>query len=228
MIPAFAKALGQLGDPAFRRPIGWSLALAALVFAVLWLAIWFVLTHTAISELRWIDMTVDVLGGLAAVVLTFVLFPGVAAAILSLFAERIIAAVEARHYPALPPPRQQSLSEQITTALRFLATVVALNLLALPLYLVPVVNALVFYGLNGYLLGREYFEMVAPRRLEIAPRRVLWQRRRLGFVLAGVAFAFLSTLPLVNLLAPALAAAAMTHLVESYRRAPLPGPTADA
>ncbi len=102
--------------------------------------------------------------------------------------------------------------------------VVVLNLAALPLYLIPVVNALVFYGLNGYLLGREYFEMVAPRRLEMEPRRVLWRRRRLGFVLAGVAFAFLSTLPLVNLLAPVIAAAAMTHLVESYRRPLALGP----
>jgi CysZ protein len=218
MISAFAKALAQLGDPAFRRPIAWSLALAALVFAVLWLIVWFVLTHTAITDLRWIDMTVDVLGGLAAVVLTFILFPGVVAAILSLFADRIIAAVEARYYPHLPPPREPPLVEQALIALRFLAMVVVLNIMALPLYLVPVVNALVFYGLNGYLLGREYFEMVAPRRLDSESRRGLWRRRRLGFVLAGVAFAFLSTLPLVNLLAPVLAAAAMTHLVESYRR----------
>lgn len=218
MISAFAKALAQLGDPAFRRPIAWSLALAALVFAGLWATIWLVLTHTAISDLRWIDMTVDVLGGLAAIVLTFVLFPGVVAAILPLFADRIIAAVEARHYPDLPPPRAPSLAEQAAMALRFLAMVVILNLAALPLYLVPVVNALVFYGLNGYLLGREYFEMVAPRRLDSESRRVLWRRRRLGFVLAGVAFAFVSTLPLVNLLAPVLAAATMTHLVESYRR----------
>ena len=224
MIFAFAKALGQLGDPAFRRPIGWSIALAVLVFAGLWLGLWLVLTHTAISELGWIDTTVDVLGGLAAVALAFVLFPEVVAAILALFVDRIIDAVEARHYPGLPPPRQQPLSEQIATALRFLAAVVALNLAALPLYLVPVVNALVFYGLNGYLLGREYFEMVAPRRLEMEPRRMLWRRRRVGFVLAGVAFAFLSTLPLVNLLAPVVAAAAMTHMVESYRRPLAPDP----
>ncbi len=224
MIPAFAKALGQLGDPAFRRSIGWSLALAALVFAALWLIVWLVLTRTAISELRWIDTTVDVLGGLAAVALTFVLFPGVVAAILSLFVDRIIGAVEARHYPHLPPPRDQPLSEQIATALRFLAMVVVLNLAVLPLYLVPVVNALVFYGLNGYLLGREYFEMVAPRRLEREPRRMLWRRWRLGFVLAGVVFAFMSTLPLVNLLAPVLAAATMTHMVEMRRRLLASGP----
>jgi CysZ protein len=224
MFSAFAKAIAQLEDPAFRRPIAWSLGLAALVFAGLWLAVWLILGHTTITSWPWVDTTLDVLGGLAAIVLTFVLFPGVVAALLSLFAEQIIAAVERRHYPALPPARAQPITEQIAIALRFLGMVVLLNLVALPLYLVPVVNALIFYGLNGYLLGREYFEMVAPRRLESGPRRELWRRRRLGFFLAGVAFAFFSTLPLVNLLAPALAAAAMTHLVESYRRALALGP----
>lgn len=224
MLPAFAKALAQLGDPAFRRPIAWSLGLSALAFALLWLVVWLILGHTAMTAWPWVDTTLDVLGGLAAIVLTFVLFPGVVAAVLSLFAERIIVAVEQRHYPALPPPRAQPLAEQIALALRFLGLVVLLNLLVLPLYLVPVANALIFYALNGYLLGREYFEMVAPRRLEHEPRRELWRRRRLGFFLAGAAFAFLSTLPLVNLLAPALAAAAMTHLVESYRRALALGP----
>ena len=224
MLSAFAKALAQFGDPAFRRPIGWSLGLAALAFAALWLALGFILQHTTITAWPWINTAIEVLGGLAAIVLTFLLFPGVVAAVLSLFAERIIRAVEQRHYPALPPPREQPLLEQIALALRFLGVVVLLNLLVLPLYLVPVVNALIFYALNGYLLGREYFEMVAPRRLDSEPRRELWRRRRLGFFLAGVAFAFLSTLPLVNLLAPALAAAAMTHLVESYRRALALGP----
>lgn len=224
MISALAKALAQLGDPAFRRPIAWSFVLAVLVFAGLWLALWVVLSHTAISDMLWIDTTVDVLGGLAAIALTFILFPGVVAAILPLFADRIITAVESRHYPDLPPPRTQPIAEQVATALRFLAVVLALNVLVLPLYLVPVVNALVFYGVNGYLLGREYYEMVAPRRLDTEQRRALWRRRRLGFVLAGVAFAFLSTLPLVNLLAPALAAAVMTHLVEPYRRALTRGP----
>ncbi len=225
MIPAFARALAQLGDPALRRPIVASLALAALVFAALWLAVWFLLTRTALSQFGWIETTLDVLGGLAAIVLTFVLFPGVVAAILALFAENIIAAVEQRYYPSLPPPRAQPVAEQISLALRFLAIVVVLNLAALPLYFIPGVNALVFYGLNGYLLGREYYEMVAPRRLANGPRRELWRRRRFGFVLAGAVIAFISTLPFVNLLAPVLAAAAMTHLFESYRHAVPPGPT---
>jgi uncharacterized protein involved in cysteine biosynthesis len=219
MLSAFVKAAAQLEDRALSRPLAWSLALAALVFAILWTAVWLALSRTALSDIGWIEAVIDALGGIAALVLTFILFPGVAAAILSFFLDGVIAAVEARHYPDLPPPRPQPLGEQVANALRFVAVVVGLNLAVLPIYLIPGVNLLVFYGMNGYLLGREYFEMVAPRRLEAQPRRQLWQRRRLGFILAGAVIAFISTLPLINLLAPVLAAAAMTHLVETYRRA---------
>lgn len=218
MLSAFAKALAQFGDPAFRRPLLISLALAVLLFAALWAGVGFLLTRTALSEIGWLELTFDALGGLAAIVLTFILFPGVAGAILSLFADRIIAAVEARYYPGLPPPRAQSFVEQALLALRFLGIVVVLNVAVLPLYLIPFANILVFYGMNGYLLGREYFEMVAPRRLDAAERHELWRRRRPEFIFAGGAIAFVSTLPFVNFAAPALAAAAMTHLVETYRR----------
>ncbi|HEX6977874.1 MAG TPA: EI24 domain-containing protein [Alphaproteobacteria bacterium] len=218
MFSAFAKALAQFGDPAFRRPLVTGLAVTAVLFAGLWTAIWFVLAHTRLSDVGWIEVAVDSLGGLATVILTFLLFPGIAAAVMSLFVDGIIAAVEARHYPHLPPPRHPSLGEQIGLAGRFGAAAVALNLIALPFYLIPVVNVLVFYGVNSYLLAREYYEMAAPRRLGAGPRRTLWRQRRPVFILAGVVIAFVSTLPLVNLAAPVLAAAAMTHLVERYRQ----------
>jgi uncharacterized protein involved in cysteine biosynthesis len=221
MLPAFALALAQFGDPAFRRPLGRSLAGAIVVFAGLWLFLGCVLAYTTLSEIAWLEFAFEVLGGLAAIVLTFILFPGVAAAILSLMIDGVIDAVETRHYPQLPPPLIRPLATQIAAALRFVAVVVVFNLAVLPLYLIPLVNLLVFYGLNGYLLAREYFEMVAPRRLDWDAQRALWRRRRLGFVLAGVVIAFVSTLPLANLLAPVLAAATMTHLVETYRRLPL-------
>ena len=39
------------------------------------------------------------------------------------------------------------------------------NILILPFLFVPPVYAALAYGLNGYLLGREYFEMPAFRRV---------------------------------------------------------------
>lgn len=216
MLTAFARAVAQLSDPAFRRPLIFGLAGALAVFAALWVALWLVLTRTAMFENTWLDGTLDALGGLAAVVLTFLLYPAVAAGVMALFLESAVATVERRHYPHLPPPRTAGVAEQLWVAVRLTGAALVLNLLALPLYLVPGVNLVVFYGLNGYILGREYFEMVALRRLDPVAARRLRGNRRLSVLVVGVVIALISTLPVINIAAPLLAVAAMTHRVQSW------------
>lgn len=217
MFAAFARALGQFDDPAFRRPLAWSVALSMLVFAGLLAGVWVLITRTAFFETFWLNAVVDALGGLAALVLTVLLFPGVVAAILSLFLDRVIAAVERRHYPHLPPAREAPLAEQIGGALKFLAVVIIANLIVLPLYLIPIVNLVVFALLNGYLLAREYYGTVAPRRLAVEGQGRLWRQRRATFILSGIILALAAAVPLVSFVVPVVAAAVMTHLVEAYR-----------
>lgn len=216
MLAAFIRATAQLGDPAFRRPLVFGLLGAAAVLAGLWTGMGVLLTRTQLFDNPWLDTPLDALGGLATLVLTVLLYPAVVAAIMSLFLDGAIDAVEARHYPGRPPPRPVALAEQLISTLRLIALALALNLLALPIYLIPGINLVVFYMLNGYLLGREYFEMVAQRRLDPAARRLLRRNRRARIFLSGAAVAFISTIPLVNLVAPLVAAAALTHQVMSW------------
>lgn len=216
MVTAFARALAQLTDPAFRRPLLLGLAGSVAVFAGLWTLLYLVLSRTQVFANTWLDGALDALGGLAAVFLTFLLYPAVAAGVMSLFLDSAAAAVEARHYPGLPPPRRSGVAEQVGAALRLTGAALVFNLAALPLYLVPGVNLVVFYGLNGYILGREYFEMVALRRLDPAATRRLRGDRRLSVLVVGVVIALISTLPVINLVAPLLAVAAMTHRVHSW------------
>jgi uncharacterized protein involved in cysteine biosynthesis len=71
--------------------------------------------------------------------------------------------------------------------LRLMLLSIALNLLALPIYaLVPGINLFVFLGLNGYLFGREYFEVVALRRLDIDAARAMRHRYGGRVFLGGV------------------------------------------
>lgn len=216
MIAAFARAVAQLGDPAFRRPLALGLAGSVLVFAGLWTGMALLLTRTRLFENPWLDTTLDAFGGLATLILTFLLYPAIVAAIMGLFLDGAIAAVEARHYPGHPAPRAVGMGEQLGLAARLILKAVVLNLIALPIYLVPGLNLVVFYTLNGYLLGREYFEMVAQRRLDPTALRGLWRDRRAAILITGAGVAFISTIPLVNLVAPLVAAAAMTHQVMSW------------
>ncbi|MBV8535236.1 MAG: EI24 domain-containing protein [Alphaproteobacteria bacterium] len=214
MLRDFGLAVAQLGDRAFRRPLVLGLALSALVFVALWVGVWLVLRHTHFVSLGWVNTSIAALGELAAFGLAYLLYPGVVGAVTSLFLDQAILAVEVRHYPRLGAPRSIGLGEQAVRALRLLVLTVALNLLVLPLYLVPLINLLVFLALNGYILGREYFEMVAPRRADPSGVRRLWRDHRWTWIVMGAAIAFLSTLPVINLIAPLLGAAAMVHRVE--------------
>jgi uncharacterized protein involved in cysteine biosynthesis len=219
VLSAFTLAVAQLGDSTFRRPLIQGLVGALGVFIALWAGLWLVLTHTTFLDIGWLETALDTLGGLAAFVLTVVLYPAVAASVTSLFLDTTIAAVEQRHYPGLPPPRHVGLGEQAWAALRLLAVAVFLNLLLLPLYFLPAINLVVFYALNGYILGREYLETVASRRLDPPGIRRLWSDHRMTWVASGAVIALVSTIPVINLIAPLIGAAAMTHQVVRLIRA---------
>ena len=215
MIRALLLGFSQLSDPASRRVVIISLVGAVLSFAALLGLVAWALTHSTITEWGWVDTVLDVLGGLATVGLSWLLFPAVVATLASFLLEDVVRAVERRHYPHLPVPASASLAAELATALRFLVVVVAVNLAALPLYLVPGFNLLIYYTVNGYLLGREYFELVANRRLGRGEAAALRKTHPLKPFLAGVVIAFLSTLPLVNLLVPVVASAFMVHVFQS-------------
>src|SRR3546814_2292255 len=86
---------------------------------------------------------------------------------------------------------------------------VGLNLLALPLYLLllflPPLNIVLFYMLNGYLISREYYELVALRRMTPDASRRLRRAHRGRLMTAGFVLVFVMTIPIVNLVTPLLA-----------------------
>src|SRR5690606_42140482 len=86
------------------------------------------------------------------------------------------------------------------------------NLLALVLLLVPGVNIAAFFLVNGYLLGREFFEFAAMRLLPEAEAKALRRRNAGTIFLAGLVVAAFLAVPLLNLLTPLFAAAMMVHL----------------
>src|SRR5262249_6699222 len=103
--------------------------------------------------------------------------------------------------------------------LRLTGLTIVLNLLALPIYLfVPGINLVLFLALNGYLLGRGYFEVVALRRLDAGEARVVRSRFAGRIFLGGVAIAVFFALPFVNFVARVIATAFMLHICEALPR----------
>ena len=227
------KAVAQLSDPRLRR-ILWIGVLGSLaIFSALWMGLWWALNAVAWTEIWGIGWLFDWFGSLAewlagilflssAMIAGFVLFPAVITIVVGFFLEEVVSAVEARHYPNQPAPRPQPVSEVLGVTVKFALLVVALNVLFLPLYLIlffaPPLNLVLYYVLNGYLVSREYYELVALRRLEPGPARRLRRAHRGRIWLGGIVLVFIVTIPIVNFITPVLATAFMVHVFQNLPR----------
>jgi len=154
ILGALARAVGQLGDPRLRAPLLKSVALSAAAILLLWIGLGYALLHTQLFAISWLDTTAAAIGGFGVVVLTLILFPTFVAAFLGLFLEAVAVAVEARHYPNLPPAHTRSTLAEILAGLRLVGLALGINLLVLPLYFVPGLNLAVFLAANGFLCSR--------------------------------------------------------------------------
>ena len=106
-------------------------------------------------------------------------------------------------------------------ATKFAGVSLIVNLAALALFLIPGVNALVFYLANSYLLGREYFELAALRFRSLEDVRALRRRRAVYLFLCGMFIAAFVSVPLLNLLTPLFGASFMVRVHQRMRLAEL-------
>ena len=163
---SFFSALGQFWDPRFRRVLflGLGLTFGLLVlayFGLLSLFSTFGLYGAADAALGadgWGTTVVNATGLVAILILSIFLMVPVASAFTSLFLDRVAQAVEDKHYPYLAKATPVPFGEALKDTVNFLGILVAANVFALLLYLVfPPFAPMIFWGLNGFLLGREYF-----------------------------------------------------------------------
>lgn len=218
LISAFFKGFSQLSDRKTRSVIWASVGWTGFIFVITWVGIWVVLKITTFIAIGWLEVFFDFLSGAGAMMLTWFLFPPVVIAVGGLLLERVAVAVEQRHYPGLPQASGQSIMDGISSALRLLGTALGLNLLCLPLLLVPPIFPLVYYTLNGYLLSREYFEVAATRRLSARDAKALRKKKQKSLTIIGIVYAAMLTVPLLNLITPVLATAAMVHLFHRWNK----------
>jgi uncharacterized protein involved in cysteine biosynthesis len=224
VLDALLKAFAQLKDKRTRRLVWWVLLISLAVALALIGITTGLLSALKLVGIGWLDDLVTALGGLAAAFVAWMLFPPLALLIAYIVTDPVAEHVEARYYPHLPPAHPQGLWQFTKAAIRFEIVSIVANLLILPLSVVPfvqVVYPVIYYGVNGLLFGREFMEIVAPRRLDFQATRALIRKHRLRLLIAGMIITFLFTVPVLNLLAPILATAFMVHV---YHR--IAGPAA--
>ncbi len=227
ILASFFKALSQLPDPRFRsvlwRGIGLTIALLVAIYALLLMLIeWLTadpIVIPGVGEVTWLG---DLLGwgslGLVLVMSIFLMVP-VASAITSLFLDEVAQAVEDKHFTSLPEVPRISFWDGLRDTVNFLGVLIAANIFALILYVIfPFAAIFIFYALNGYLLGREYFQLAAMRRIGRVKAKALRKQHSATIWLAGCLMAVPLTFPLINLVIPILGAATFTHLYHAVSR----------
>jgi len=222
MFSALALAIRQLPEPEMRRPLFLSILWSLATLAILWVLVGGAVAH-GLAGIAWAQWVAGVFGALAVPVLSWILFPSVVFLVLGFFSDAIIQAVEQRYYPHLPPAPGTPMLTALLAGLRLMLVGIVINLIALALVYwwaawIPGLNAIVFGLVNGFLVGRQYFETVAYRRFPAGEADMVWRDHRMDFIVTGAAVAALSLVPLVNLVAPMVATAATVHLFERFRQ----------
>lgn len=220
---AARAAMSRLFSPEFRVVFFKTLGLTLLLLAGVWFGFKELFEYVALPWLDvflpgvpawagWLGFVAAVAAGLGLALGLALLIAPVTAIIAGLFLDDVAEVVEKSDYPQNRPGKPLPPIASMILSIKFFGVVILGNIIALFLLLVPGVNILAFFLVNGYLLGREFFEFAAMRFREEAEAKAL-RRRHAGMVfLAGMVIAAFLAVPLLNLLTPLFAAAMMVHL----------------
>jgi len=214
---AFFKALGQIGDPKFRRVLLMGVGLTVALLAGATFGVQLVLPETIslpfFGEIEWLSWLLSGFVLVSMIGMSVFLMVPVASVFTGFFLDQVVDAVEAKHYAHLPNVPRLPFSEVLVDSVKFLGLIIVVNLLALVIYFLSTLLApVIFWIVNGILLGREYFQMVAIRRLGRKGANALRAKHRLTIWVAGFLMAVPLTIPFVNLFVPVLGVAVFTHM----------------
>ena len=216
MLKSAFRAFGDLVSPEFRSVLFKALGLTiALFIGVLVIAEVLIASFTHFSW-PWADRLVELGTGLALLVAFFFLMSPVTAAFAGLFLDQMAEKVEERHYPWDPRGTPLPMARAVLISIQFFIVMLVVNLAVLPMVLFGV-GAFVLVAANAYLIGREYFEMVAMRHMPVEEAKILRKENSSTIFVAALLPALLSVVPLLNLTVPLFSTAYFTHLFKSVQ-----------
>jgi CysZ protein len=211
MIDDVVQAFAQTFSPTLRRILLKAIALAVLLLLVLGVILQAVITQLA-SLPQPFEMALAIATGLGLIAGAIYLMGPISSLIAALFLDDVAEEVERTSFPADPIGRALPIAQSIVLSMKFFGLVLLVNFIALLLLLVPGINLVAFFVANGYLLGREYFELAAMRYRPVAEARALRRENAVRVFLAGLAIAGVVAVPFLNLVTPIFAISLMVRV----------------
>jgi len=215
MIADALDALAEIFSPPFRRVMWKSLGLTTAILVLAGVG----LDRLALSLVHvgpaWLNAILSVVIALGLFVGMIFLAPPTASLVAGFYLDDVAATVERTIDPHGPPGRPLPLAPSVAMGMRFAVLSVLVNIIVLTLTVFTGVGLASFFVLNGYLLGREYFELAAMRHLTAADARFLFHRHWPMVFIAGAVVSGFVAVPVLNLFTPLFATAFMTRV---YKR----------
>jgi CysZ protein len=217
MFASLRKAANALLDGTFSGVAVKAIALTAVLYVTLFVAAEWGVHHLPHFGAPWINQALEVLVPVLLLLLPFLMGAPAAAFFASLFLNDIARAVETHYYPADPKPSGAPFGESLIVGLKLFILITTLDLLLLPLdAALPGIAETATILINGWLLGWEYFELVALRHVSRRASEALRRRHKGAVFTAGLVIALLAAVPFVSFIAPLFATAFMVHLYKRY------------
>ena len=218
MFASIARATRLIFEPGFA-----GIALRSVLLTLLMFLIALAGTEILIAQLPalgnpHVNRALELLAPVLFVFLLSALGAPVAALFGTFFLDRLAGRIEARDYPGTAPLPNR-FGPALKAGIRLAGMVLGADLILLPLdFVVPGLGELLSLIVNGWLLGWEYFELAAVRHLPIARVDGLRKSRAWQVWGGGIVIAFLSEIPLLDLIAPLFGTALMVHLFHNLQR----------
>jgi uncharacterized protein involved in cysteine biosynthesis len=230
MFEAAFRALGQMFSPPFRSVLLKSAGLAIAILAVLTIVLFKLSAWLAETGGAWAEGTI---GSLAQTPLAFFgwvlafaiglglfagaifLMPAVTALTASFFVDEIADHVEAEHYAGDPSGKTLPIARAAYEGVKTALIGIAIYLVAMPFLLFAGLGAVIFFFAAAWLLGREYFELVAMRYRPVAQAKAFRRFHSTSVFIGGLFIAAFVSIPILNLATPLFGTAFMVHL---YKR----------
>ena len=154
LIADLFAALRQVLSPALRSVLWKSLALTVALLALVWLGLTrllaFYLDRTALAlDYPMVETFAFFLAGPGLFVALAYLLPAVSAIVAGYFLDDVAEVVERTDFPADPPGEPLPLGRSLLYGLRFAGLSLLVNLAALLLFFVPVVNIVAFFAMRA-------------------------------------------------------------------------------
>lgn len=211
MIEDFVRAFRQTFSPPLRKILLKTVALSALLLLVLGVIMQAFITGLFALPPPF-EMALAIATGLGLIAGAIYLMGPISSLIGALFLDDVASEVERTEFPADPPGSALPIAQSMMLSVKFFGLVLLVNFLALLLLLIPGINLMAFFVANGYLLGREYFELSAMRFRDIDEAKALRKDNAVRVFIAGLMIAGIVIVPVLNFITPVLATAFMVRV----------------